>query len=193
MNNINLQKYNYKLSTRNYSLSIDNNYKIPSIGLIHSFKILNYNELKNKNKNTIVITIGNFPIPVHKLFIDKETQSSGIIDDNIISIKELRNYIRNIDDINNDYDNNLIQFEHFLFSQQLKCTEHYYTIKNEDLVNSIFTSGINLYIDIRELKSNDNNELSIESLNEMKILDEELKIEETFWDKIYENEVNNKL
>jgi hypothetical protein len=32
----------------------------------------------------------------------------------------------------------------------------------------------------------------IEYLNKMKILDEELKVEETFWDKIYENEVNNK-
>jgi len=61
------------------------------------------------------------------------------------------------------------------------------------LVNSIFTSGINVYIDIRELNINDRDELSIETLNQMKIIDEELKIEEVFWDKIYENEVNNKL
>ena len=190
MNNINLQKINYKLSTRNYTISNNNNYKIPSIGLINSFKILNYNEIKDKYKDKdiiTVLTIGNFPIYINKIFT---------FNDDVISIKNLRCYIRNLDDIISDYDNDLIKLENYLFSQQLKCTEHYYTINNEELKNSIFTSGINVYIDIREnniLNTLDNfTELSIEYLNNMKILDEELKVEETFWDKIYENEVNNK-
>jgi hypothetical protein len=33
---------------------------------------------------------------------------------------------------------------------------------------------------------------AVEYLTDLKILDDELKIEETFWDKIYDNEVNNK-
>lgn len=184
MNNINLIKYNYKLSTRNYSISCNNNFKIPSIGLIQSFKILNYNEIKEKfnDKNIIImVTIGNFPIYIDKISC-KDT----------FNIKDLRCYIRNLDDIINDYDNDLIKFENFLFSQQLKCTEHYYTIKNEELQNSIFTSGINVYIDIREYVPPIDDNLSIEYLKNLKIVDEELKIEETFWDKIFENEVNNK-
>ena len=186
MNNINLVKNNYKLSTRNYPVSSNNNFKIPSIGLIQSFKILNYNEIKEKYSNKdiiIVVTIGNFPIYIHKLLP---------CDEDVINIKDLRDYIRNLDDIVNDYDNDLIKFENFLFSQQLKCTEHYYTIKNEELKNSIFTSGINVYIDIREYIPSIDNELSVEYLTDLKILDDELKIEETFWDKIYDNEVNNK-
>ena len=184
MNNINLIKHNYKLSTRNYTLTFENNFKIPSVGLIQSFKLLNYNEIKEKYKDKdiiIVITIGNFKIHTHKLFS---------CDEDIICIKSLRNYIRNIDDIVSDYDNDLINFEHFLFSQQLKCTEHYYTIKNSDLQNSIFTSGINVYIDVREmLHSNEQSSDSSDNRNnsELVILDDELKIEETFWDKIYED------
>ena len=180
MNNINLVKHNYKLSTRNYTLDSKNNFKIPSVGLIQSFKILNYNEIKEKYKNKhiiIAITIGNFKIHTHKLFTS---------DEDIICIKSLRKYIRDIDDIVSDYDIELINFEHFLFSQQLKCTEHYYTIKNTDLQNSIFTSGINVYIDIREILHSTqpcSDKQNCESI----ILDDELKIEETFWDKIYED------
>ena len=167
MNSINLIKYNYKLSTRNYTVSKNNNFKIPSIGLIQSFKIINFNEINEKYKNNlkIKITIGNFSITPSNLF--------KVENENVLSIKEIRNYIRNIDFPENDYENQLINFEHFLFSQQLKSTEHYYTIKNNDLQNSIFTSGINVYIEIIEENNN--------------IIEEELQIEETFWDKIYED------
>ncbi len=188
MNNINLVKYNYKISTRNYSLSSNNNYKIPSIGLIKSFKILNYDEIKNKYNDddiSIILTIGNFPIYVHKLFKD---------DINVINIEDLRNYIRNLDYIITDYEHDLLKLDNFIFSQQIKCTEHYYTINNKDLQNALFTSGINVYIDLRINKSCEINEssvydeLSLEYLNNMQIIDEELKIEETFWDKIYDDE-----
>lgn len=166
MNTINLIKYNYKLSTRNYTVSKNNNFKIPSIGLIQSFKVTNFNELNEKYKKLkLKIIIGNFSIVPSILF--------NVENEDVLNIKEIRNYIRNIDFPESDYENQLINFEHFLFSQQLKCTEHYYTIKNKDLQNSIFTSGINVYI---EIISENNEEIT-----------EELYIEETFWDKIYED------
>jgi hypothetical protein len=186
MNNINLLKHNYKLSTRNYSLSPSNNFKIPSIGLIQSFKILNYNEIKEKYKDhnlCINITIGNFNINTHSLFKSQ---------DDIICIKSLRNYIRDIDFPETDFDNKLINFEHYLFSQQLKCTEHYYTINNKDLQNSIFTSGVNVYIDIKINSSENKDDSQTQIMDEFTLIEEELQIEETFWDKIYEDKVINK-
>lgn len=187
MNNINLVKHNYKLSTRNYSLSPNSNFKIPSIGLIQSFKVLNYNEIKEKYKDHklyLNITIGNFNIVPYSLF---NTQ------DDTICIKSLRNYIRDIDFPETDFDNKLINFEHYLFSQQLKCTEHYYTINNKDLQNSIFTSGVNVYIDIK-INTSENKDDGSSNLvtDEYTTIEDELKIEETFWDKIYEDKVNNK-
>ena len=112
-------------------------------------------------------------------------------DNDISFIKSLRNYIRNIDFPETDFDNKLINFEHYLFSQQLKCTEHYYTINNKDLQNSIFTSGINIYIDIKENNEN-KDDSQTEIVDGFTLIEEELQIEETFWDKIYEDKVNNK-
>ncbi len=47
LNNIIPKKDNYKLSTRSYTLNKEKQFKIPSIGLIQSFKIQNYDKLKN--------------------------------------------------------------------------------------------------------------------------------------------------
>ena len=110
---MNTVKHNYKLSTRNYSVSGNNNYKIPSIGLIQSFKLVNFKELKEKyNKDIILsITVGNFTIIPYNLFTKEK---------DVINIEQLRNYIRELDFPEDDYQNKLIIFEHFLFSQQLK-------------------------------------------------------------------------
>jgi hypothetical protein len=179
MNSVSLIKHNYKLSTRKYSVSYNNNYKIPSIGLIQSFKLINYQELKEKYNKDIVlsITIGNFTIVPYNLFTK---------DKDVIDIKNLRNYIREIDFPDDDYHNKLINFENFLFSQQLKCTEHYYTIKNSDLQNSIFTSGINVYIELKCVNES-SGRINDESSGRINDKDTELQIEETFWDKIYED------
>ena len=101
MNSINLVKHNFKLSTRNYTLSTNNNFKVPSIGLIQSFKIQNFDSLIEKYKNIkLVLTIGNFQIETSDLY-NSETKDT-------ISIKELRNYIRNIDFPETDFDNKLL-------------------------------------------------------------------------------------
>ena len=175
LNNIIAKKDNYKLSTRTYTLNSEKQFKIPSIGLIQSFKILNYNELKEKYSILKpVLLLGNFKI------IPQELYSPENID--TISIKELREYIRNMDFPNNSYENNLISMEHYLYSQQLKSTEYYYTIQNKDLFDSIFTSGMNVYIELHycENKENDTEET-------LSVVDE-ITIEETFWDKIREDD-----
>jgi len=179
MNSINLVKHNFKLSTRNYTLSTNNNFKIPSIGLIQSFKIQNFDSLIEKYKNIkLVLTIGNFQIETSDLY------NSEIKD--TISIKELRNYIRNIDFPETDFDNKLLNFEHFLFSQQLKCTEHYYTLNNKDLQDSIFTSGINLYIEAK-LNNVENSFEKCKDLESSSQILDDILIEETYWEKVYDD------
>jgi hypothetical protein len=181
MNSVNLIKHNYKLSTRTYTLTKDKHFKIPSIGLIQSFKILNFNSIlekysnENLNEKYILkivpcITIGNFKIIPKNLFLNNDTSN--------ISIKDLRNYIRNIDFPETEFENQLINFEHYLFSQQLKSTEYYYTIKNNDLYDSIFTSGLNIYIELH-IDSN------CDDINIENIENNDLIIEETYWEKIY--------
>ena len=176
MNSVNLIKNNYKLSTRTYTLNKDKDFKIPSIGLIQSFKVLNLNSILEKYSNDFkiipCITIGNFKIIPNDLFTNNDISC--------VSIKDLRNYIRNIDFPETEYDNQLISFEHYLFSQQLKCTEHYYTIKNTDLNDSIFTSGLNIYIELN-IKSDYENTINIDIENN------DLIIEETYWEKIYDD------
>jgi len=181
-NNIIVKKDNYKLSTRSYTLNQEKQFKIPSIGLIQSFKIQNYDKLKEQYSIlTPVLFLGKFKITPQELYTPEN--------EDVISIKELREHIRNIDFPNDTYENNLINMEHYLYSQQLKSIEYYYTVKNKDLFDSIFTSGMNVYIELHYNETNDEQ-------NE-KIFDE-ITIEETFWDKIREedtyslvDEINN--
>ena len=177
LNNIIVKKDNYKLSTRCYTLNKEKQFKIPSIGLIQSFKIQNYDKLKEKYSIlTPVLFLGNFKITPQELYTPENEDT--------ISIKELRQYIRNIDFPNNVYENNLLNIEHFLYSQQLKCIEYYYTIQNKDLFDSIFTSGMNVYI---ELQYDENNDTKSNEIKEQLSIDE-ITIEETYWDKIREED-----
>jgi hypothetical protein len=173
LNNIIPKKDNYKLSTRCYTLNKEKQFKIPSIGLIQSFKIQNYDKLKEKYSIlTPVLFLGNFKITPQELYTPEN--------EDVISIKELREHIRNIDFPNDVYENNLLNMEHFLYSQQLKSIEYYYTIQNKDLFESIFTSGMNVYIELQYSEKD----------NEMKeqLSIDEITIEETYWDKIREED-----
>jgi len=147
----------FKLSTRNYTINFNKQYKIPSIGLIQSFKIINYEEIINSindlNKNIVpILTVGNYEIIPSELY--EHTDKS------IISIKELRNHIRNIDFIDSN-ENKLFNFEHYLFSQQLKSIEFYHSVSNNDLYDCIFTSGLNVYIELKNLNNPNSNLLEI--------------------------------
>jgi hypothetical protein len=169
LNNINVKKDNYKLSTRSYTLNKEKQFKIPSIGLLGSFRITNYKELKEQYSILKpVLLLGNFKIIPQELYTPENEDT--------ISIKELREHIRNIDLPNDVYENNLISMEHYLYSQQLKSIEYYYTIKNKDLFDCIFTSGMNVYIELHYVEN-----------GEDKIFDE-ITIEETFWDKVREED-----
>jgi|LakMenE18May11ns_1017448.scaffolds.fasta_scaffold9627160_1 hypothetical protein len=199
MNSIQLIKHNYNLSTRKYTLSKNNNYKIPSVGLIQSFKILNYNDLCDKylkNKDLSInnfqlkpsLIIGNFTIVPSDLNSNLDSNLDSNLNssiNDIISIKDIRNYIRNIDYPETDYHNQLLNFENYLFSQQLKSTEYYYTINNKDLQNSIFNSGVNVYIEMLLNNSKISNNYDNSNYNR---IDDDLLIEETYWDKIYDND-----
>lgn len=169
LNNITVKKDNFKLSKRNYTLKRENQFKTPSIGLIQSFKIIELNCNKLNENLVPSIIIGNFEIVPSLLYNPSNTDT--------ISIVELRNYIRTIDFPETVYDNQLINLEHYFYSQQLKSTEYYYNIKNKDLFESIFTSGINVYL---EIKNKDGSKIEESKMNE-------IKIEEIYWDKIYEN------
>ena len=105
---------------------------------------------------------------------DKTDQNDTLKNDTI-DIKQLREYIRNIDYPESDYENKLLNFEQYLFSQQLKCTEHYYTLSNKDLQDSLFTSGVNVYVIV--------NYVDIENNQNVEINDD-LIIEETYFEKI---------
>jgi len=176
LNNIIAKKDNYKLSTRCYTLNKEKQFKIPSIGLIQSFKIQHYDKLKEQYSILRpVLFLGNFKITPNELYTPEN--------EDVISIKELREHIRNIDFPNDVYENNLINMEHFLYSQQLKSIEYYYTIQNKDLFNSIFTSGMNVYI---ELEYNENDDENNKIKEQLSI--DEITIEETYWDKIREED-----
>lgn len=171
LNNIIVKKDNYKLSTRCYTLNKEKQFKIPSIGLIQSFKIQNYNKLKEQYSILLpVLFLGNFKITPQELYTPEN--------EDVISIKELREHIRNIDFPNDVYENNLLNMEHFLYSQQLKSTEYYYTVQNKDLFESIFTSDMNVYIELH-YKTNETSET---------VDFDEISIEETYWDKIREED-----
>ena len=202
MNSVTPVKYNFKLSTRKYTLSTNNHFKIPSIGLIQSFKLLNYSDLiekYNHSKIQVLLQVGNFPININDMLnyrrqtsadagvsaqsnssVDRfenndKTDQNDTLKNDTIDIKQLREYIRNIDYPESDYENKLLNFEQYLFSQQLKCTEHYYTLSNKDLQDSLFTSGVNVYVIV--------NYVDIENNQNVEINDD-LIIEETYFEKI---------
>lgn len=182
LNNIIAKKDNYKLSTRCYTLNREKQFKVPSIGLIQSFKIQNYDKLKEQYSILRpVLFLGNFKITPQELYTPEN--------EDVISIKELREHIRNIDFPNDVYENNLINMEHFLYSQQLKSIEYYYTIQNKDLFDSIFTSGMNVYIELEYSENDDENNETTKSdeIKEQLSIDE-ITIEETYWDKIREED-----
>ena len=190
MNSVNPVKHNFKLSTRKYTLSTNNNFKIPTIGLIQSLKILNYSDLiekYNHSKIQLLLQIGNFQININDMLNNRsnltieysgnndEIKNDDISKNDTIDVKKIREYIRNIDYPETDYENKLLNFEQYLFSQQLKCTEHYYTISNKGLQDSLFTSCVNVYVIV--------NYIDIENKKIVEINDD-LLIEETYFEKI---------
>lgn len=126
MNNlIENSKLNIKLNKRIYKLKKNNNYKIPSKGLIQSWKVLN---------------CGFIPILVVNDYKIKHSRKQK----ELISIPELRKYIREIEFPQTQIEKELDNIENNFCMYQLYATEYYKTLPNEDLFNSLFTRDINV-------------------------------------------------
>jgi len=149
-------KETFQCATRHFNLKSSNGFKIPSVGLIHSWKVINQDE---KVYYPFLI-IGNFELDLKRLL--PETKD-------IISIGELRKYIRGIDYPETDEQVHLLQLEDFMCGQQIKSIQYYHGVSTCDLFHSIFTGDLNVYLEIRDDKN--------------QLIDEEFQIEETYWEK----------
>ena len=134
------------LSTRKYKIKKDENYTIPSKGLIESWRL---------------VDCINF-IPI--LYINGKIIKFKRENKNIISIPELRNYIRNID----SEDENFIlldNLENVMYHEQLYALEYYQSLSNNDMFNSLFTKNLNIQLSFGDYGP------------------DEVEIEETYWDR----------
>lgn len=138
-----------KLNTRRYKVKKSQGYGVPSKGLIRSWRMVDPD--------------CKF-IPV--LYINNRKIRAPRSDRNLISIPELRNYIRDMDCPVEDYEFELDSFEQLFYHYQLFGIEFYKTLSNKDMFDSLFTR------DIKQLQI---------SFGENG--PEEVEIEEEFWDR----------
>ena len=142
-----------KVSTRNFVLTKHENFKLPSKGLILGWKLLH--KLKKPITPKVVINGFVFDIPLK--------------DDMNISVKEIREYIRDLLP-ETPYQSQLISMERVFFAAQLNAMEHYKGLTKEDFYNSFFTAGFEeVHIDFGK--------------NKLK----EIRIEETYYERKSEN------
>ena len=134
------------LSTRKYKIKKDENYTIPSKGLIKSWRL---------------VDCINF-IPI--LYINGKIIKFKRENKNIISIPELRNYIRNID-IEDENFILLDNLENVMYHEQLYALEYYQSLSNNDMFNSLFTKNLNIQLSFGDYGP------------------DEVEIEETYWDR----------
>lgn len=138
-----------KINTRRYKVKKSQDYTVPSKGLIRSWKMID-----NDCKFIPILYINGRPI---------RTPRS---DKNLLSIAEMRNYIRNLEYIESKHEHELDLFEQLFFNNQLYGIEYYKTLSNKDLSESLFTR------DFKKLQIS----FGING-------PEEVEIEEEFWDR----------
>jgi hypothetical protein len=143
------QPIDIKINTRRYKVKKTEGYNVPSRGLIRSWKMID-----DKCKFIPILYINGIPI---------RTPRS---DKNLLSISEIRNYIRNLEYIESKYEHDLDLLEQLFFNNQLYGIEYYKTLTNKDLSESLFTR------DLKKLQ------ISFGSNGP-----EEVEIEEEFWDR----------
>lgn len=149
-------KETFQQATRHFTIKSENQFKIPSIGLIKSWKILN----KNDQELNPFLIFGNYELEVKKL-VPTMTDT--------ICIGQIRQYLREIDYPETDDDMKLLQLEDFMCGQQIKSIQYYHGVPTSELFNCLFTSELNVYIELR-------NSINV-------AIDEEFQIEETYWEK----------
>ena len=128
---INFSKKNPKalcaLKSREFKIYKKDNYKIPSIGLIKSWKW--------KEKCSITPIFDGYKL-------NKKFNKS-------IDMKDIRKYIRDIIPMSPE-ENELTQLEGYFYEQQLNAVEWYPNVSNQDFFNSIFNQHVNVYLVINE-------------------------------------------
>lgn len=111
------------LRTRTYKLYKDDNYLVPSKGLLKSWRF--------KNSTSIV------------LFVDEEKVPFEF-SDGYVSITKLRNYIRAIDAPYSSTEVYLDKLEDKFYYHQIFARKYYPTLTNQDLFDAVFTEDIKI-------------------------------------------------
>jgi hypothetical protein len=150
------------ISSRKNTLYKDQNYVIPSKGLITGWRITS----EYPSSLFPVLTLGSY-----KLNIPRK-------DKNYISIKEIRDYIRNIDLPETEDEQKMINIDNLFFGFQLAAITFYPSLTTEEFNDSVFT---------RDIK-----EMSVQFINTSEDGEEELPeaitIEEDYWDRTDEKQ-----
>lgn len=138
-----------KINTRRFTVKKNENYSVPSKGLIRSWRMV--------DKNSKFIPI---------LYINNRAVVTPRSDIRVVSIPEIRNYIRNMECTGEERQVELDAFEQLFYSYQLYGIEYYPSLSNKELFDSLFTR------DIKRLQ-----------LSFGKNGPDEVEIEEEFWDR----------
>lgn len=112
-----------KIEEREYKIKKDENYKVPSKGMIVSWR------LKTEVKNP-------------RLVVDDYTVEYDFKD--FFSVSQLRNYVRDISFPEKEEDDRLITLEDKFYLNQLYGTEFYQFLSNRELFDSLFTRDMNI-------------------------------------------------
>ena len=119
-----------QLKTRSYKIYKDQGYKIPSIGLLKSWK------WNIDIKPTLVF--GSFTTDKFQDFTNK------------FDMKVFREYLREMIPMTVE-ENKLITFEEFLYGCQLNAIEWYQKISDyNEFYNTIFNQHVNIFIDFKD-------------------------------------------
>ncbi len=142
------------LASRNNTLYKNQDYKIPSKGLIRGWKI------------TSEVPDNLYPV----LSFGEEKLNIPRKDRLYISLEEIRKYIRNIEVPESLEETRLLTLEHLFFGFQLAAMTFYPSLSSEELENSLFTRDIKDY----RITFNGNDEDSFP---------EAITVEEDYWDR----------
>lgn len=145
------------LKKRTYTLYKKDNFTITSKGMITSWKIIS--------------DVSFVPI----LYINEIKITTPRKEKNVLSIAEIRGYIRDMDVLTEQNHNKLDKVENMCYLSQLYGIEHYKTLTNEELFNSIFTRDLSIRI---SFGNNDS-------------VPEEVEIEEEYWDRNHHKNIEN--
>lgn len=111
-------------STRQYEIKKENGYQIKQRGMVLKWKII------TPTQKTCMLIVNGIPI------ITPQTKKDKVID-----ISVIRNYLRNIEPID-EKTNTIYRQESIFFEQQLHAMSYYHHVDDEVFRNTFFTPNI---------------------------------------------------